>query len=354
MADDAASGGWVEALLSAWTGEHVVVRRDAPTGAWIFIAFHSTRLGPATGGTRLRPYPRRAAALEDALRLAEGMTLKWAVLGVARGGGKAVIDVPETLSGGPREDLLRRYGRLVESLAGGFETGPDMGTGSAEMDVISEETGHAFGKSPERGGAGDPGPWTARGVFAGIVTSCRHVFGSASLSGRRVLVQGAGHVGAALVRRLAQAGAAVLVSDVDPARLAALDVAGVERVPAESALDSDVDVFAPCAAGGVLDAAAISRLRCCIVAGSANNQLGRPEDAERLRDRGILYAPDYVINAGGAIVLPERERHGRSEESLAAQVDAIGETLAAVYRRAEDEGISTERAARRIAEARLG
>jgi leucine dehydrogenase len=347
------SGGRLEALLDGWSGEHVVVRRDAPTGAWIFIAFHSSRLGPATGGTRLRAYPQRAAALEDALRLAEGMTYKWAVLGVARGGGKAVLDVPDALAPGAREGLLRRYGRLVQSLAGAFETGPDMGTGSAEMDVISEETGHAFGKSPERGGAGDPGPWTARGVFAGIVTSCRHVFGSGSLAGRRILVQGAGHVGAPLIRRLAEAGAAVLVSDVDPARIEGLGVAGVEPVPADEALDADVDVFAPCAAGGVLDAAAIARLRCRIVAGSANNQLARPEDAERLRERGVLYAPDYVINAGGAIVLPERERLGSSEQVLGARVDAIGDTLAAVYRRADEEGLSTERAARRIAEARL-
>ena len=353
MAEDIV-GGAIEGLLPSWSGEHVVVRHDAATGAWIFIAVHSTKLGPASGGTRMRPYPNRTAALEDALRLAEGMTFKWAVLGMARGGGKAVIDVPATLAGSAREDLLRRYGRLVESLAGGFETGPDMGTGPAEMDVISEETGHAFGKSPERGGAGDPGPWTARGVFAGMGASCRHVFGTSALSGRRILVQGAGHVGAPLIRRLAEAGAIVLVSDIEPARIAALDIPGVESVAPERALDEEVDVFAPCGAGGVLDAATIQRLWCRIVAGSANNQLGRPEDADRLRESSILYAPDYVINAGGAIFLPERERLGRSEESLTAQIDAIGDTLAAIYRRAEEEGISTERAARQLAASRLG
>jgi leucine dehydrogenase len=348
-----ASAGALETLLPKWSGEHVVVRCDADTGAWIFIAVHSTRLGPATGGTRMCPYPSRTDALRDALRLAEGMTFKWAVVGMARGGGKAVIDVPEALPATARDGLLRRYGALVDALAGRFQTGPDMGTGPAEMDVISEQTTHVFGKSPERGGAGDPGPWTARGVFAGIVASCQHAFGSATLSGRRVLVQGVGHVGAPLIRLLVEAGAAVVASDIDSGRITALALPEVVAVDADAAVDAEVDVFAPCGAGGVLSSETIPRLRCRIVAGSANNQLARPEDADALRQRGILYAPDYVINAGGAIFLPLREGAGRGSEELVAQIDAIGDTLGSIYARADAEGISTEHAARQLAAARL-
>ena len=260
-------------LLRGWPGEHVVMRHDAASGAWMFIAIHSSRLGPPTGGTRMKPYASPAAALRDAMRLAEGMTYKWAVLGVGRGGGKAVIDVPEGFGGAGRDAMLRRYAEMLERLAGGFETGPDMGTGPAEMDLISEVSGHVFGKSASRGGAGDPGPWTARGVFAGIRASCRHLFGTGDIKGRSILVQGAGHVGAPLTHMLCAAGARVIVCDNDPARIVALRAPGARAVPPEGALDEEVDVFAPCAGGAVLNEKSIPRLRCRIVAGSANNQL---------------------------------------------------------------------------------
>lgn len=347
------SYGAMEKLIEAWTGEHVVVRHDPEARAWIFIAVHSSRLGPATGGTRMKSYPDPRAALQDALRLAEGMTSKWAVLGVGRGGGKAVLDIPANLEGPAREQLLRRYGRLVERLAGGFETGPDMGTGPAEMDIIARETRHVFGKSEPNGGAGDPGPWTAMGVLCGIRALCGHTFGSDDLSQRSIFVQGAGHVGGPLIRSLLQEGAQVIFCDTDAGRVGEVEQLGCRSVAPENAYDQEVDLFAPCAMGGILTPATIDRLRCRIVAGSANNQLGTAADADRLRERGIVYAPDFVINAGGAIYLPCREGMGLSLEAIEKQIAAIGETLLAIVRRSQDEKVSTAESARRLAEANL-
>ncbi len=341
-------------LIRDWDGEHVVVRHDAESGAWIFIAVHSSKLGPPTGGTRMKTYSDRNAAIRDALRLAEGMTYKWAVLGVPRGGAKGVIDVPEGLGETARERLLRGYGCLLEALAGGFETGPDLGTGPAEMDIIAGETSHVFGRSPERGGAGDPGPYTALGVHAGMKALCGPVFGTEDLRGRTVLVQGAGHVGEPLMRRLKDEGAEVFFSDTDEPRVAALRKQGYRPVAPEEAYDQEVDLFAPCAIGGILNSETVPRLKCRVVAGSANNQLGAPEDAERLRERGIVYAPDYVINAGGAIFLPAWEGAGRPLAEIEERVRGIGKTLLEIRRRSEAEGISMEQAARRLAEVKLG
>jgi leucine dehydrogenase len=344
----------MEELLRAWTGEHVVVRHDPEAKAWVFIAVHSSKLGPPTGGTRMKSYPDPVAALQDALRLAEGMTYKWAVLGVERGGGKAVIDIPDDLGDDAREQLLRRYARLVDRLAGGFETGPDMGTGPAEMDILAEETSHVFGKSPRNGGAGDPGPYTALGVLSGIRACCGRAFGTDDLSERSVLVQGAGHVGAPLVRLLLQEGVKVTICDTDEQRVRELEGLGCQAVEPERTYDQEVDVFAPCAMGGVLTAETIERLRCRIVAGSANNQLGTFEDADRLRERGILYAPDFVINAGGAIFLPSREGSGLALEAIEKQISKIGKTLLRILERSDREQISTAQSARRLAEAKLG
>ncbi len=314
----------MESLIQVWAGEHVIVRHDPETKSWLFIAVHSSKLGPPTGGTRMKSYREPRAALQDALRLAEGMTYKWAVLQIARGGGKAVLDVPEDLPGAAREGLLRRYGRMLEQLAGGFETGPDMGTGPAEMDILSEETTHVFGRSPENGGAGDPGPYTALGVLSGVRALCGRTFGTDDLSKRSVFVQGAGHVGGPLIRRLLQEGAKVLFCDTDEERVHAFEALGCQAVEPERAYDQEVDVFAPCAMGGVLTPDTITRLRCRIVAGSANNQLGTPEDAGLLRERGIVYAPDFAINAGGAIFLPAREGSGASIEAIEQDILKIG------------------------------
>jgi leucine dehydrogenase len=222
------------------------------------------------------------------------------------------------------------------------------------MDVIAERHRHVFCRSVEHGGSGDPGPFTARGVFHGIRASAAHVFGSPDLTERSVHVQGVGDVGAPLAEQLAQAGARVLVSDIDTARASSLaGQIGAEVVRPETALAVECDVYAPCAVGGTLNAETIPRLRCRIVAGSANNQLAEPADATRLRDSGILYAPDYVINAGGVIHAWGTESLGWSPEAVEERLAGIGDSLAEIYARAEAEGVTTEAAAERLARSRL-
>ena len=343
-----------EELLEAWDGETAVIRRDRESGGWIFVCLHSTRLGPAVGGTRLRVYPAPADGLADALRLSAAMTKKLAIAGLPFGGGKAVLAVPELPSGDERRALLLRYADLVESLGGTYRTSSDMNTGEADMDVIGERTAYVFGRSPGAGGSGDPGVPTAVGVFHGIRASLEHAFGSPELAGRRVLVQGAGGVGSRLAERLAAAGASVVVADLDVER--ACDVAarvGATTVAPDDVLETECDVYAPCAVGGVLGAETVGRLSCRIVAGSANNQLAAPEAAELLYARGILYAPDYVINGGGAIGLVGIEQLGWSTAQRDAALEGIGHTLREIYARAEREGVSTAAAADAVASERL-
>jgi leucine dehydrogenase len=343
-----------EELLERWDGEQAVIRRDAASGAWIFICMHSTRLGPAAGGTRMKVYDTPADGLEDAMRLSTGMTSKLAVADLGLGGGKAVLAVRQIPSGEDRRRLLHRYGDMVASLGGSFITSSDVNTGEEDMDVIAERTEHVFGRSEAAGGAGDPGAFTARGVFHGIKATLAHVYGSDEQSGRTVLVQGAGSVGGALAELLGRDGATVIVADVDAAR--AETVANAVKgstVEPEAALDLECDVYAPCALGATLSAATIPRLRCKIVAGSANNPLARPEAAELLRDAGIVYAPDYVINAVGAIGINYLELNDRSPADVDVALVRIGDTLREIYERAEREGITTAAAADAVAASRL-
>jgi len=351
----------MEFLLREWDGETVIVRYDRPTGAWIFIAIHSTRLGPAAGGTRMKPYPDVQAALQDALRLAAAMTYKFAVPSLPWGGGKTVIAIPPHFDPQSRPALLRRYGALVHQLGGLFSTGPDVGTSSADMDIIAE-TGdpHVFGRTPAAGGAGSSGPATALGVFivgvfTGIQVACEHLFGGASLKSQRVLVQGTGSVGSTLIEHLLAAGAEVAFSEVDEGAIRRFrDELGLEFVPAESVYTTECDIFAPCALGGVLNADTIPQLKCRGVAGGANNQLAGPEDAERLRARGILYAPDYVVNVGGAMALLGLETQGWTQERAEKEVvESVRRALRQVFELSATEGITTEAAARDIAEERL-
>ncbi len=339
-----------EELLRRWDGEHVVVRHDLPSDAWMFVGVHSTRLGPAMGGTRMKTYASPAEALEDALRLAAGMTRKLAVVGLPCGGGKAVLAVPELPVGDDRRRLLERYADLVDSLGGTFVTGPDVNTGEADMDVIGDRTQHVFCRSIANGGSGDPSVHTALGTFHGIRASLGHALGSDELAGRTVLVQGAGSVGAKLAALLAEAGATVLVSDVDEERARAT---GAAVLPANAALETECDVYAPCALGATLSAASIPRLRCRVVAGAANNQLATAEDGERLRAAGILYAPDYVINSGGALHGIGLELLGWDADRLEHEVAGIGTTLTSIFAAADAERISTDAAAERLADERL-
>lgn len=301
-------------------------------------------------------YPSLEAARADAMRLAEAMTYKWAAAGFPRGGGKAVIALPgPPPRGDARAVLLRRYGTLLRELSGRFWTGGDVGTSSADMDVIAE-TGapYVFSRTPAHGGAGGSGEWTALGVFAAIETVCARLFGAATPRGRSVVVQGTGSVGAPLVERLAAAGARVAWSDPSPAaaerwrgrpELTALDPA--------SCLEAPADLLVPCALGRVLSRESIPRLSCRAVVGAANDQLAEPADGGRLRDRGILYAPDFVVNAGGAVAITGMEAMGWPTARARREVLRIGETLSRVFALADREGITTEAAARRLAEQRL-
>jgi leucine dehydrogenase len=344
----------LEELIRSWDGEQVVVRYDRPTGTWVFVCIHSTARGPAGGGTRMKVYATPADALEDGLRLAAAMTLKMAGVDVPFGGGKAVLATPGQLADGDRRGLLLRYGELVDSLGGTYRTGPDVNTTVADMDVIGERTPYVFCRSIERGGSGDPGPYTARGVFHGIRASVRHVFGSDELDGRAILVQGVGAVGERLAEQLASARARVLVSDIDEAKADAVAARiGADVVSPDDAMTTACDVYAPCALGGTLNMDSIPLLRSRIVAGSANNQLAEPEDAERLRDAGILYAPDFVINAGGVLYAWGTEGLGWTSDQVEARHAGLGDALAQIYVHAENEGITTAEAAERIARARI-
>jgi leucine dehydrogenase len=344
----------LEELIRSWDGEQVVVGFDAPTGTWMFVCIHSTKRGPAGGGTRMKMYASPAAALEDAMRLSEAMTLKMAAADVPFGGGKAVLAVPSLPEGLERRRVLLRYAELAASLGANFQTGPDVNTTTADMDVLAERHPYVFCRSEELGGSGDPGPATARGVFQGIRATVSHLFGSPDLEGRVVLVQGVGDVGARLAEKLAEAGAHVFIADIDRQRVDALtERIGAEVIPPEQAIGTECDVYAPCALGGTLNAETIPRLRCRIVAGSANNQLAESEDAVRLHEAGILYSPDFVINAGGVLYSWGTESLDWDRETVETRLAGIGETLAAIYRRSEAEGITTEEAAERLARSRF-
>jgi leucine dehydrogenase len=313
----------------------------------MFVCLHSTVRGPAGGGTRLRVYPAPADGLADAMRLSAAMTWKMAAAGMPRGGGKAVLAVPELPVGEPRRRLLRRYGELVASLGGSYRTAGDMNISPEDLDVVAETCPWVYGTTH---GGGNSGRGTARGGLYAIRATVEHVFGSPELAGRSVLVQGAGSVGSVLARELAEAGARVLVSDVEEARAAAT---GCETVPPERTLETEVDVYSPCAVGGTLNAESIPRLVCRAIAGCANNQLAEPQDADRLRERGILYAPDYVVNAGGIVQLIGLEDEGWDEAQLEERLAGIGETLRTLFAEADAEGITPAEAADRLVRRRL-
>ena len=345
----------MEALLKQWDGEEVIIRFDKPTGAWIIIAIHNTRRGIATGGTRMKHYPSLKTAVQDALKLAESMSFKYAVADFPRGGGKAVIHLPEGFADQQRPELFRRYGSLVCQLGGLFETGPDVGTTTEDMDIIAE-TGdpYIFCRTPQKGGAGDSGPATALGVFSGMQAVCKHLFGKASLEKKRILVQGAGSVGRPLIELLLGAGADVLFSDVDDQTVKQLrDKKDLKFITPDTIFETPCDIFAPCALGGILNKDTIPRLKCLAVAGAANNQLAEPADAERLWGRQILDAPDYAINIGGAMAIIGIEAMGWSRKKADENVSSVQQTLEYIFATAKAEGINTDAAARRIARSRL-
>ncbi len=331
--------------------ERVVFARDRASGLKAIIAVHNTRLGPAAGGCRILPYPDDRTALTDVLRLSRGMTLKNAMAGLPLGGGKSVIIADPARAKSPA--LLRAMGRAIDRLGGLYVTAEDVGTSVADMVEIRKETGHVIGLPVSAGGSGDPSPSTALGCFEGIKAAVRYKLGQQSVEGIRVAIQGLGHVGLNLARLLSEAGATLIVSDVrQPAVQTAVNAFGAEAVETDAIHAADVDVFAPCALGAVINDETLPRLKAAIIAGAANNQLATPAHGVTLQQRGILYAPDYVINAGGIIQVAS-EITGAPKEEVARRIRAIGETLLTVFNAADAEGISTSEAADRIAHSRL-
>jgi glutamate dehydrogenase/leucine dehydrogenase len=331
--------------------EQVAYGHDAATGLRTIVALHSTTLGPGLGGTRFWPYPDEGSALVDVCRLARGMTYKHAAAGLDQGGGKAVI------LGDPRkmrtDALIVAYGRFVDGLAGRYVTAEDVGTTQADMDLIRSVTPHVAGVSESLGGSGDPSPATALGVLWAMRAVATRLWGGASLEGRHVCISGVGKVGAALADHLRAAGARLTVADIRAE--ASAEVAGrtgasvVDTVAAHAV---PCDIFSPCALGAALDATTITELACSAVVGSANNQLATEQDAQRIQDSGVLYAPDYVVNAGGVINIAE-ERHGYDRARADERISGIYDTVLRVLDLSDVEGLTTAAAADRFAEQRL-
>ncbi|HLJ59411.1 MAG TPA: Glu/Leu/Phe/Val dehydrogenase dimerization domain-containing protein [bacterium] len=333
--------------------ENVFLCQDRTVGLRAVIAIHDTTLGPATGGTRMWTYASEMHAIEDALRLARGMTYKYAAAGINLGGGKCVV------IGDPRaersEMLFRALGRFINRLGGLYITGEDVGTTLREMEYMRMETPYVVTLPASWGGAGPIGPATAFGVVQGMKACANAVFGSDSLEGRSVTVQGIGAVGSEVIPLLAQAGAHVTIADIDADRVSALAARyHVEVATPEAIAGLQADVFCPCALGGILNAKTIPQLRVRIVCGSANNQLGDEEDGRRLEDRGIMYAPDYIVNAGGTIFDTDRLNPGGfNRERAMGNVARIYETMSALIGIARKERIPTAQAADVFAERRI-
>jgi leucine dehydrogenase len=329
--------------------ERVVYCRDKSAGLKAIIAVHNTNLGPALGGCRMWPYGNDDEALTDVLRLSRGMTYKAAMAGLRLGGGKSVIiGDPQT---DKSRDLLIAFGRFIDQLNGRYITAEDVGTTVADMDVIREMTLHVSGVT---GGAGNPSPSTAHGVFIGIEAAVRHALGRDDVKGITVAVQGLGSVGYGLCRYLHEAGAKLIVTDInqDAVKRATKDF-GATPVGLDHIYAAEADVFAPCALGATLNDKTIPLLRARIVAGAANNQLAAPRHGTELRKRGILYAPDYVINAGGLIDVA-RFKIDMDIEQARVKLRQIDDTLTEIFTRADKEDLPTNEVADRIAEERFG
>ena len=338
---------------SAHVHEQVSFRADEASGLRSIIALYSTALGPGLGGTRFYPYPSEQDALEDVLNLSTAMAYKNALAGLPHGGGKAVIIGDPTRD--KSEALLRAYGRFVESLGGAYVTACDVGTYVADMDVVGKETRFATGRSEANGGAGDSSVLTAYGVFQGMRASAEHLWGTPTLAGRRVGIAGVGKVGVHLVGHLLADGASVVVTDVSPAAVARVRSAHaeVDVLPdVEALVRADLDVYSPCAMGGALSDEVVAVLQARVVCGAANNQLAHPGIEASLAERGVLYAPDYVVNSGGVIQVAD-ELHGFDFDRCRAKAAKIFDTTLGIFARAKEDGIPPAAAADRIAEQRM-
>ncbi len=332
--------------------EQVLICQDNHTGLKAIIAIHNTVLGPGLGGTRMWKYATEAEAINDALRLSRGMTYKAAISGLNLGGAKAVI------IGDPAKDksehLMRKFGRCVENLGGKYITAEDVGTTTKDMEYIAMETDHVVGLPEIMGGGGDPSPVTAYGVYMGIKASAKKAWGNDSLKGKKIAVQGAGKVGLHLMEMLHKDGAILTATDIFEGGLkTAADAYKATIVKPNEIFDQDVDIFAPCALGAILNTENIAKLKCQIISGAANNQL---EDdtihGDMVKAKGILYAPDFLINAGGLINVYS-EYNGYVREIAFAQTENIYNTVLNIYSKADEDNINTQLAAIKLAEKRI-
>lgn len=338
--------------MATYDHEQVVFCQDQATGLKAIIAVHNTTLGPALGGTRMWMYNNELEALNDVLRLSRGMTFKASISGLNLGGGKAVI-IGDSYTQ-KSEALFRRFGKFVESLSGKYITAEDVGISPQDMEYVNMETNHVSGLPISLGGSGDPSPVTAYGVYMGMKASAKEMFGSDNLSGKKVAVQGVGHVGETLVKHLAKEGAIITLADINLDR--ANEVAkkyGATVVDGDAIYDVDMDIYAPCALGATVNDDTIERLKASIIAGAANNQL-KDEIAHgrKLKEKGVLYAPDFLINAGGLINV-YREVENISQARAMELTENIYNTTLDIFKTANAEDITTHRAALEIAKRRI-
>jgi leucine dehydrogenase len=352
MSDSNSNDLSIFSQLTDFGHQKIVFCNDPATGLKAIIAIHDTTLGPALGGTRMWAYKSERDALNDVLRLSKAMTYKSSIAGLNIGGGSAVI------IGDPRKDkteaMMRRFGRFIKNLNGEFITGEDMGTNPRDMEYIRMETQHVTGYPETIGGSGDPSPITAKGVFMGIKACVKELYGTDTLAGRSVLVQGVGHVGETLVRLLRDENVKVYVSDINDERVGQISKKyGAQPVSNNSIFDIDADIYAPCALGATINSNTIKKLKCAIIAGSANNQL---EDealhGRMLLDKGVLLAPDYVINAGGVINCYS-ELMGFSRKRTLQLTENIYDATRSILKLSKSENIPTIEAANKIAEKRI-
>ena len=332
--------------------EQVIFCTDKVTGLKAIIAIHDTTLGPALGGTRMWNYASDAEALQDVLRLSRGMTFKASISGLNLGGGKAVIIGDSSKD--KTESLMKKFGEFVDSLGGKYITAEDVGMNTKDMEYVRQKTKHVTGIPFSMGGSGDPSPVTAYGVYMGMKASAKFKWGSDDLEGKRILIQGVGHVGRNLVKHTTEEGAKVYITDIDQLKLNEVSQKyGVEIIDGEDIYDMEMDIYAPCALGSTLNTNTINRLKCQIIAGAANNQLSdEVVHGEMIKQKGIVYAPDFLINAGGLINVYS-EIHGYKREESLSQTKKIYDTTLEILLKAEAEDITTHKAAFLIAERRI-
>lgn len=339
-------------LVEEMGHEQVVFSHDKETGLKSIIAVHNTNLGPALGGTRMWSYASDEDAVIDVLRLSRGMSYKAAISGLNLGGGKAVIIGDAKTQ--KTDDLMRKFGSFVDRLGGSYITAEDVGMTTHDMKMVHESTKHVTGIPIEMGGAGDPSPFTAYGVYQGMKASAFYKWGSADLKGKKVVVQGIGHVGENLVKHLTDEGAEVFINDIFMDRMQEIaQKYGATIVEGDAVYDVDMDIYAPCALGATVNDDTINRLKCTIIAGAANNQLADEKiHGEALKTKGILYAPDFLINAGGLINVYS-EIHKMSKDEVMVKTKEIYNTTLEIFEKAEKENITTHQAAQQIAEYRI-